>query len=132
MLLGSILLGAVAALQEATVSRQDVLVLARQQLGSNGNGALAARRPQRASAESTFGRWLAGDTSARRACRGASSDDLQATGLIDPSAFGADPTGQTDSSDAFAAAVAELLRRNTSGRVMGGGVSVSTHATLVW
>jgi hypothetical protein len=108
------------------LSREGVLALARERLASNG-ATLATRRPQRASKDSTFSRFLVGDTS-RAACRHASG--MGSTGLIDPGFFGADPTGKTDSSDAFEGAIAELLRRNTSGHTMGGGLTDLGGATI--
>lgn len=108
------------------MSREDVLSLSREQLASNG-AALATRRPQRAPKDSTFSRFLAGDTS------GAACNDQNTrgpVGLIDPGFFGADASGKTDSSDAFEGAVAELLRRNTSGHAMGGDIADLGGATI--
>eukprot|EP01048_Picozoa_sp_COSAG05_P014322 COSAG05_NODE_1610_length_4408_cov_4.339290_3_plen_320_part_00 len=110
-------------------SRQDVLSHARHQLASNG-AVLAARAPQRASSDSTFGRFLAGDTRAPECSSGSSGGTDSSTGLINPIFYGADATGQQDSSMAFEAAVTELLRRNSSSHRMGGGVTDLGGATI--
>lgn len=118
--------GVDAGESDAKLSRDGVLALARERLTSNG-AALAARRTQRASKESTFGRFLAGDILGG-ACHHTSAS--ASDGIINPSFFGADPTGRTDSSDAFEGAVAELLRRNTSGHEMGGQIVDLGGATI--
>jgi|EP01047_Picozoa_sp_COSAG01_P030965 hypothetical protein len=110
-------------------SRQDVLKLAHTQLRSNG-AALGTRQPQRAGQASTFARFLSGDTSAPPACSRHHSGSESASGLIDPGFFGADPTGRADSSAAFDKAVAELLRRNSSGHQMAGGITDLGGATI--
>ena len=43
--------------------------------------------------------------------------------VVFPTAFGADPTGATDSTAAFAAAVAAVVSRNASGKTMSDGIA---------
>jgi hypothetical protein len=123
-------------------TRADVLAHAGAALRANG-ATLATRTPRRAPPYSTFASFLSGSTTkvcVSEDCNGVHvpipSDRAAAyhhhrdattaqqsadPGWIDPAAFGGDPTGARDSSDAFDKAVAELLARNTSGKVAGSG-----------
>jgi hypothetical protein len=97
-------------------TRHDVLALGRQALSSGGAHLPSSRTAARAAPDSTFSRFLAGDTSAPQCGH---SNPTSPGGSIYPADSGADATGRKDSSDAMDAAVAQALLRNTSARKMG-------------
>ena len=100
----------------SAVTRLEVRAVAHNALRSNG-APLATRTPRRATPGSTFARFLRG-SSIQPGC-----DASPAPGSIFPGDFGGDPTGKSDSSHAFDAAIKALLARNSSGHHTGGGWS---------